>query len=78
MCRKILREKMGCEELLCMSRKSKTSERKRKKRKKIERRVFSVFPRVSSWGSGNEKVSYECREPTKFQGEIYQPLKHTY
>ena len=39
-------------------------------------RFFSEFPRVSAWGSGSEKVSYECREPTKFQGEIHQPLKH--
>ena len=28
--------------------------------------VFKVFPRVSAWGSGSEKVSYEYREPTKF------------
>ena len=29
-------------------------------------RVFSEFPRVLAWGSGSEKVSYECRELTKF------------
>ena len=61
-----LREKVEREEPFCMSRKSKTFERKRKKRKKIGRRIFSVFPRVSAWGSGSEKVSYECRKPTKF------------
>ena len=66
MCKNFLREKVGCEEPLYMSRKSKTSERKRKKRKKIGRRVFSVFPRILAWGSGSEKVSYKCREPTKF------------
>ena len=64
--RNFLREKVGCEEPLCVNRKSKTFERKRKKRKKIGHRVFSVFPRVSAWGLGSEKVSYEFREPTKF------------
>ena len=73
-----LREKVGHEEPLCVSRKSKTSERKRKKRKKIGRRVFSVFPRVSAWGSGSELVRYECRETTKFKGENHLPLKHVY
>ena len=56
----------------------KPSERKRKKRKKIGRRVFSVFPRVSAWGSGSELVSYECHEPTKFKEKNYLPLKHIF
>ena len=64
--RKILRKKVGCEEILCVSGKSKTFERKRKKRKKIGRRVFSVFPRVLAWDLGSEKVSYEYHELTKF------------
>ena len=42
------------------------SERKRKKRKKKGAQSFSEFPWVSAWGSKSEKVSYECREPTKF------------
>ena len=42
------------------------SERKRKKRKKKYAQGFSEFFRVSAWSSGSEKVSYECREPTKF------------
>ena len=53
-----LRGKVGREEPLCMSRKSKTFERKRKKRNKNRHMVFSEFPRVSAWGSGSEKVSY--------------------
>ena len=41
-------------------------ERKRKKRKKKCAQGFSEFFRVSAWSSESEKVSYECREPTKF------------
>ena len=42
------------------------SERKRKKRKKKCAQGFSEFFRVSVWSLKSEKVSYECREPTKF------------
>ena len=40
-------------------------EKERKERKKGAE-FFLVYPRVSAWGSGSEKVNYECRELTKF------------
>ena len=39
---------------------------KEKKRKKSGCKVFDEFLRFLTWGSENEKVSYECREPTRF------------
>ena len=49
---------------------------KKKKRKKSGCKVFGEFPRVLAWGSGSEKVSYECREPIKSQRDLQHPLKH--
>ena len=52
------------------------SERKRKKRKKKYAQGFSEFFRVSAWSSGSEKLSYECREPTKLLKDLQHPLMH--
>ena len=47
-----------------------------KKRKKSGCKVSDEFLRVLAWGSESEKVSYECREPTKSQKDLQHPLKH--
>ena len=38
---------------------------KERKKKKSGCKVSGEFSRVLAWGLGSEKVSYECREPTK-------------
>ena len=50
--------------------------KEKKRKKKSGCKVFGEFPRVLTWGSRSEKVSYECCEPTKFQGDLQHSLKH--
>ena len=50
---------------MCVRRKFISFQEKKKEKKEKWVQGSGEFPRVLAWGSGSEKVSYECREPTK-------------